>query len=204
MDTYILATTNPMKYREILSIIGETPGIQILSMADFPGAALPEETGATFAENARLKAEYCTNATGLPSIAEDSGVEIAAFDGAPGLYSARWLAGPAADKTAEILRRMEGVPAEKRAVRLCCSMVLVYPNRPDLTVEVEGTWNGVIATSARFGENSRKDCPYDPILEMTSGSYAGMTLDEMPVAEKNAVSHRGKALAQLIPHLLNS
>ncbi len=200
--TLLVATRSQGKQREVKRIL-EGAGIAVV----FPDEAgiLEEpaedalELGDTFAVNARAKAEYFARRTGLPSIADDSGLEVFALGGAPGVRSKRWGAltagGRALDEAnnAELLRRLAGAPAKRRGARYRC--VLVYLPLPSAVPEVfEGSCSGVILEEPRgtggFG--------YDPLF---LSDELGKSFGEATEAEKDGVSHRGRALRALIERL---
>src|SRR5206468_7566643 len=132
----VLATFNRDKARELLALLG-VPGLELVSLADFPGASSPEETGATLLENATLKAEAARRRTGLPAIADDTGLEVEALGGAPGVHAARF-AGPGAtyaDNVRLLLERMKGVPFERRTARFRTVCVAAFPDGARLEAE---------------------------------------------------------------------
>ena len=158
------------------------------------GLGVPEveETGASFGENALLKARNAARHTGLPAIADDSGLEVDALGGAPGIYSARY-AGPKAtdaDNLRKLLQELDGVPAEKRRARFRC--VIAYLRRADdpAPLVCEGVWEGSILEAPR-GTNG---FGYDPVFLVPGKN---LTSAELPAEEKNRLSHRGQALAKL-------
>ena len=185
--TLLLATTNPGKLREIEAILAGTP-VSLVTLRDFPDVPEPEETGETFADNARLKALYYAEATGLDAVADDSGLEIAALDNAPGVHSARWHGSDYAVK----FRRIRELLAERgvtgSAARFVCRIALARGGR--IVYEAEGIVNGILADEPR-GTNG---FGYDPIFFYPP---LDRTLAELDHAEKSAVSHRGQAFAQL-------
>jgi XTP/dITP diphosphohydrolase len=185
--TLIVATLNRAKGRELLELLGDVPW-DLTLLADVPGATLPEETGKTYADNALIKARAAVQATGATALADDSGIEVDAFDGAPGLYSARW-GGPGLDdagRNALMLERLRGVPAARRTARYRCVIAIVHPDgREQLT---EGTAEGLI-TEAPRGEGG---FGYDPIFFFPPFDR---TFAEVPPATKHRVSHRGIAAA---------
>jgi non-canonical purine NTP pyrophosphatase (RdgB/HAM1 family) len=190
----MLATSNPGKVREFQALLGQYEvfqGLTLLTPKDWP-ETLPEveETGATFAENARLKAVALASATGLPALADDSGLCVDMLDGQPGLYSARWAGDNAtdADRNALLLARLLEVPAEKRTARYVCAVSLAYPDSK--SVEATGTCDGLILETPR-GANG---FGYDPLFLLPE---FGRTMAELTEAEKNLVSHRAAALAAL-------
>jgi len=190
----LLASGNRKKAAEIAAILGGGEGarVEVLTLADFPGLESPEETGATFLENARIKARAGAAGSGLPTLGEDSGLCVDALDGAPGIFSARYADGGDAERCAKLLREMAGVPAGKRAARYVCAAVLTLPDGREASAE--GTCEGEIALAPRgtggFG--------YDPVFLRPDGR----TMAELTPAEKEAVSHRGRALRVLAPRML--
>ena len=189
--TLVIATTNPGKIREILDILAGTP-VTLRTLADFPPLAEPAETGATFADNARLKALYYARATGLPSVADDSGLEIAALGGLPGVRSARWEGNDYIVKFARIRERLREQGLETSAARFVCRVALAHEGR--VLFESEGTVEGEIAPEPRGDDGFG----YDPIF-----FYPPLrkTLAEISPAEKAAVSHRGRAFDALRTYL---
>lgn len=193
----VVATTNPGKLREIADIlspvVGSGPGqIELLTLRDFPAVVEPEETGATFADNARLKALYYSEALGVPAVADDSGIEIAALDNIPGVHSARWEGTDYDVKFRRIyeLLRERGVTGS--AARFVCYIAVAEAGR--ITYEAEGVVNGEVAPVPR-GTNG---FGYDPIFYYPP---FGCTLAEIDLARKATISHRGLAFAQLRAHL---
>ncbi|MDI6448854.1 XTP/dITP diphosphatase [Anaerobaca lacustris] len=198
--TILVATTNAGKVRELRAMLGDSVGWKTL--ADFPGVGEVEEDGATFAENARKKATEYARATGLWTLADDSGLVVDALGGAPGVQSARFSgdAGPGADRKeidrrniAKLLRLLEGVPPEKRTARFVCHLCLASPER--VLVETQGTVEGLIVDEP-VGDNG---FGYDPVFFVGT---LGRTVAQLPDDEKNAISHRGNAIRRFMP-LLN-
>lgn len=185
----VLATSNAGKAREIQALLGAGWEVVLQSTLDVVPA---EETGATFLDNALLKARHAAAATGLPAIADDSGLEVDALGGAPGVRSARFAGEGAsdADNVDLLLAELAGVPAEARTARFRCVMVYVGSADDPDPVIAEGAWAGRIAGSPRglggFG--------YDPVFE---GGADGRTAAELPPAAKNERSHRGAACRRL-------
>lgn len=179
----VLATRNPGKAVELAALLGPA-GVRVRTLAEFPFAPEVEEDGATFEENARKKARAAAAATGRPAMADDSGLEVEALGGEPGVRSARWVPGTDADRVAALLRRLEGVPGPARKARFVCAAALVHPDGREAVFR--GTLEGRIATVPRgtggFG--------YDPVFELPDGR----TVAELTPEEKNAVSHRGRAI----------
>ena len=185
----VLATGNPGKVREIQHILGEF-GVEVVPQTEL-GVADADETGKTFAENALIKARHAAVATGLPAIADDSGLVVDALDGRPGVYSARYSGAEATDddNIDKLLRELDGVPDERRTAAFhCCA---VYVSADDATSLVaEGRWKGRILTERRGGGGFG----YDPVF---FDPECGRTAAELEPELKNARSHRGKALAAL-------
>jgi XTP/dITP diphosphohydrolase len=185
MPTLLIATTNPNKLREYAAIFAGLP-VKLRSLRDVGIADDVEETGATFAENARLKAVFYAARSGLPVLADDSGLEVAALNGEPGVLSHRY-AGPDAsdaDRNTLLLKKLEGVPFHTRLARFVCAIALA---RPDGTVEpVEGVLSGVIELAPR-GANG---FGYDPLFYVLDENA---TLAELPPERKNQISHRAQA-----------
>ncbi len=185
----VLATGNRGKAWEIGAVLA--PDWELLLQSDL-GVAPIEETGATFRENALLKARHAARATGLPALADDSGLEVEALGGAPGVRSARY-AGPEAsdrDNVGRLLAELAKVPDARRGARFRCVLAYVPAGGSGDPIVVEGIWEGRIARSPRgvagFG--------YDPVFEDTG---TGMTAAEMAPTLKNERSHRGRALRAL-------
>jgi XTP/dITP diphosphohydrolase len=189
----VLATANPHKIIELSRIlaIGHVD-VQVGSLAEFPGAPDVAETGATFAANALLKAHAIARFTGLPAVADDSGICVDALNGMPGVLSARW-SGRHGDDAANLhllLAQLADVPDERRGAQFVCAAALVLPNGREHVSE--GVVTGRIIREPR-GQNG---FGYDPIF--VPGS-AEITTAEMDPAEKDRISHRGKALRGLAP-----
>ncbi|HEU5375931.1 MAG TPA: XTP/dITP diphosphatase [Ktedonobacteraceae bacterium] len=195
MRTLLLATTNEHKVNEFRTIFQELP-FQILSLREIQLDADVEETGTTFAENATLKARFYAQTSHMLALADDSGLEIDALGGAPGIYSARFAGRetPYAKRFRVILAQLQDTPLSQRTARFRCAIALAEPSGP-LHV-VEGTIEGVIAESPR-GENG---FGYDPIFFVPE---FGKTTAEMPPEEKHRISHRGRA-AEAARRLLES
>jgi XTP/dITP diphosphohydrolase len=186
----IIATGNPGKLREIQALL---EGLAFVPCAQASvGVPAPEETGATFLANALLKARHASAATGEPAIADDSGLEVDALGGAPGIYSARY-AGPGADdaaNNAKLLRALAGIAPARRQARYRC--VLVYVDGPDDSSPLiaDGAWEGCIVDAPRGGGGFGYD-PYFWLPELR------MTAAELDPDEKNRLSHRGRAMRDL-------
>jgi XTP/dITP diphosphohydrolase len=187
----LVATTNPGKVREIAGILANLP-VELVSLADLPPIEEPEETGTTFAENARLKALYYHRATNLPSVADDSGIEIDALGGAPGVHSARWEGTDYAVKFRKIYELLEAKNARASGARFVCRVALADAGR--IVFESEGVIEGRIADEPK----GDKGFGYDPIFYYPP---LGRTTAELEPDLKATVSHRGKAFDQLRSYL---
>jgi XTP/dITP diphosphohydrolase len=193
-STLVIATTNPGKLREIEGILRGLP-IVLLSLRDFPEIEEPEETGTTFAENARLKALYYTTATGQLSVADDSGLEIAGLDNAPGVHSARWEGSDYPTKFRKIHQLLRERGLDGSPARFVCSIALARDGV--VLYEAEGIVNGEIAPEPR-GDNG---FGYDPLFFYPP---LGCTLAELDQEQKATVSHRGRAFRALRDYLARS
>ena len=193
----VLATRNSGKVIEFRRILEElAPGaVELISIDQFPDLIDVEETGATFEENSLLKARYTCQATGLPAIADDSGLCIDALDGGPGILSARW-AGKHGDDQAnlqKVLDQLKGVPDDKRGAHFLCVTSLVLPDGRERVAE--GRFKGSILRAA-IGTNG---FGYDPIFQPE-----GLTISsaQMSAKDKDLVSHRGKSLRSIAPQVI--
>lgn len=186
----VLASGNPGKLRELAELLAPS-GLAVLPQSAF-GIETPPETGATFRDNALLKARHAAALTGLPALADDSGIEVDALQGRPGVYSARYAGEGASDEAnlRKLIAELEGVPEGARGARYQCVIALARRSDDPEPLIATGTWEGRIATAPRgsggFG--------YDPVF-LPQGSTR--TAAELDPAEKNAVSHRGQALRAL-------
>ena len=189
----LLATTNPDKLSEIVSGLGDLP-IEFKTLKEFPGIATPEETGSTFAENAREKALHYANTTGLLTMAEDSGFEVDALDGAPGIYSARYLRPDATypERFAVLYEQLAARGSPTRTARFVSALALAAGG--NIVFETAGVVEGEIAAEPAGGGGFG----YDPIF-----CYLpyGKTFGEVGAEQKLAVSHRGHALRAMWTHL---
>ena len=190
----VLATGNAGKLREMREILAPW-GVEVLPQSGFTATAA-DETGLSFVENAILKARFAAEASGLPAIADDSGLEVDALHGAPGIYSARYAGSGADDaaNNARLLLELDAMPDAARAARYRCAIVFLrWPLDPSPLVR-QASWEGRIARVPRgsggFG--------YDPLFLVGDGE---VTAAEMEPARKNEVSHRGKALRALVAAL---
>ncbi len=193
----VFASGNPGKAREIRALLQDIYGanVELLLQSEL-GIASIDETGASFSENALLKARHAAAASGLPALADDSGIEVDALNGAPGVRSARFAGIGASDQdnVEKLLGDLLAVPELKRTARFRCVLAYVWSGSDSSTLLASGSWEGSIATARRgaggFG--------YDPVfIDAVSGRSAA----ELTPAEKNARSHRGKALAELRNYL---
>lgn len=201
-QTLILATRNQGKVNELREPLARF-GFDVKSLPDdFPEVA---ETGTTFEENACIKARTVADALGVPAVADDSGIEVDALGGAPGVYSARYsldwpaVEGESVDErnNRKLLAALQGVPAEKRTARFRCCMAMVYPSSNGQAPEdivVSGAWEGSIVEKP----SGKNGFGYDPLF---LDPASGRTGAELSREEKMARSHRGKALARLLEAL---
>jgi XTP/dITP diphosphohydrolase len=185
MRTLLLATSNQHKLEELRAILSDLP-FKLLSLKDLQLDMLVEETGATFAENAELKAHAYAQASGMLTLADDSGLEIDALGGAPGVRSARYLGRETTyeERFRKILEQLNGLPMDQRTARFRCAIALADPSGSARIVE--GVIEGVIAEVPR-GKNG---FGYDPIFFVPE---LGKTLAELAPEQKNRISHRGRA-----------
>ncbi|MBF6600310.1 MAG: RdgB/HAM1 family non-canonical purine NTP pyrophosphatase [Dehalococcoidia bacterium] len=188
----VIGTNNPGKLREFRELLaGCGLGFELVTPAELGVAFAPDETGTTFAENATIKAVAASRATGLPALADDSGLEIDHLGGRPGIFSARYAGGNRTDpalsdeeRVQMVLDEMRGVPEERRAARFRCVIAIATPDGGVQTMD--GVFEGRIGDAPR-GENG---FGYDPIFVVPERR---MTSAELAPAEKNAISHRGQA-----------
>ncbi|NGZ10961.1 MAG: XTP/dITP diphosphatase [Nitrospira sp. LK70] len=189
MEEILLATRNPDKVRELALLLGDL-GIHIRTLADFPAAPEVEEDGTTCKANALKKAREMASATGLPSVADDTGLEVDALGGRPGVFAARYAGENATyeDNCRKLLKELEGVPSARRTARFVTVAALAMPGGHSQVAT--GTLAGVIAEkcvgSQGFG--------YDPVFFV---SELGRTLAELTADEKNRISHRAKAFRSM-------
>jgi len=190
MKQLVLASGNSGKLRELSAILDDL-GYQLHAQSEY-GVSEVAETGTTFVENAIIKARHAASHTGLPALADDSGIEVDALDGAPGVYSARF-SGPAADDAANnalLVEKLKSVPEAERSARYRAVIVFMRHAGDPSPLICEGSWEGMIqlqpAGSGGFG--------YDPYFFVPE---LGCTSAELSATEKNRISHRGKALAEL-------
>jgi XTP/dITP diphosphohydrolase len=189
----LLATRNAGKLAELQRLLASAvPGVEVLGLRDVPEYPEAPETGATFEENALLKAREAVRYTGLPAVADDSGLAVDALNGMPGIFSARWSGRHGDDdaNTALLLGQLADVPDERRGAAFVCAAALVTPEGGEHVLRAE--WRGTVVREER-GSNG---FGYDPVfvpagLELTSA--------ELEPAQKDALSHRGQAFAALLP-----
>jgi XTP/dITP diphosphohydrolase len=186
----VLASSNVGKLRELAAIL-EPLGYELVTQSSL-GIDTPPETGVTFAHNALLKARHAARLAGLPALADDSGIEVDALDGRPGVYSARYAGEGATDlaNLQKMLAELRGVPAERRSARYQCVIAFARSADDPAPLIAHGSWEGRVLTAPRgtggFG--------YDPVFQP-----AGLDVSaaELSAPEKNACSHRGEALRAL-------
>jgi XTP/dITP diphosphohydrolase len=192
----VLATGNRGKLAEFQLLLQDS-GIAVLAQSQFD---VPDcdETGLTFVENAILKARHAAQITGLPALADDSGLEVDALQGAPGIYSARFAGATGGDADAannrKLLELLHAVPEAERSARFQCVLVFMRHARDPAPLICQGSWEGRILASARGAHGFG----YDPLFFVPTQS---MSAAELPAQLKNHISHRGQAMAQLLTPL---
>ncbi|HHY26048.1 MAG TPA: XTP/dITP diphosphatase [Desulfitobacterium dehalogenans] len=189
----LLATQNRGKVKELQDLLsGED--IEVLSLEDLDHWEEVEETGSTFAENAAMKARIAAQRTGLVSLADDSGLEVDALQGAPGVYSARYAGEPKDDdkNNDRLLQELEGVPEEQRTGRFRCALVIAAPTGEEYLTE--GTVEGRILNERR----GKEGFGYDPLFYLPD---FGRTMAQLNLSQKNKISHRAEAFRQAVPIL---
>lgn len=194
MKKIVLASGNAGKLREFQQLLSNC-GFEVLPQSDFFSENV-EETGLTFVENAIIKARYACTKTGLPAIADDSGIEVDALNGRPGIYSARYAGEGAkdADNNAKLLQELNGVPTEKRTARYHAVLAFMRHAEDPTPILCHGTWEGVMLVEPR-GEGG---FGYDPLFFVPTHNCASAELSK---DEKNRISHRGKAMQELLQKL---
>lgn len=190
----VLASNNPGKVREFAQLLVGL-GHEVRPQSEF-GVPEVEETGLTFVENAILKARNAAHHAGLPALADDSGLEVDALNGAPGIYSARYAGGGASDRTnlEKLLADIKHVPESERGARFQCVLVYMRHALDPTPLICQGTWEGRILHAPQGNQGFG----YDPIFYVTSHGYASA---ELSPEIKNALSHRGQALRKLVAAL---
>ena len=189
----LLATRNPGKLAELQRLLeSAVPGVAVVGLRDVPEYPEAPETGATFAENALLKAREAVRHTGLPAVADDSGLTVDALNGMPGVLSARWSGrhGDDAANTVLLLGQLADVPDERRGAAFVCAAAIVTPDGAERVLE--RSWRGQVVREGR-GSNG---FGYDPVFLPDGLEH---TAAELTAAEKDARSHRGQAFAALVP-----
>ncbi len=185
---FVLATFNRDKACELEALLA-LPGVELAAVAQWPGAVAPQEDGDTLVANARIKARAALALTGLPALADDTGLEVDALGGAPGVHAARF-AGPGAsyaDNVAKLLADLEETPEASRTARFRTVCVAAFPDGGEIVAE--GVLEGRIARAPRGSQGFG----YDPVFELADGRM----LAELGHDEKNAISHRGNAVRAL-------
>jgi len=190
----VLASGNAGKLREFSELLA-TSGFTLLRQSDF-GIVPPPETGTTFLESALIKARNAARLAGLPAIADDSGIEVDALGGAPGVHSARYAGENASDEDnlAKLLGALHGLPPERRGARYRCVIVFVEHAEDARPLVGEGTWEGTIIDARRGDGGFGYDPSFVPVGE-------SRTVAQMPAAEKHLHSHRGQALRAFLARL---
>lgn len=193
-----LASRNVQKLGEMQRILEPlVPGVQVLGLDEVAAYDEPVEDGATFVDNALLKARAGLAATGLPSVADDSGLCVDALNGMPGVLSARWSGRPTSDERNNqlLLEQLHDVPDTRRAAHFACAVSFCAPG---VEVTVEGRMDGSVIRTCRgaggFG--------YDVLFVADEHAESGRTSAELEAAEKDAISHRGRALREIVPQLV--
>ena len=184
LNKLLIATNNQKKLKELSAILIDL-GFECVTLRDMGLDIDPEETGTTFAENSYIKAKCGMEASGLPCIADDSGLAVDALDGAPGIYSARYCEGTDEDRVAFLLKNMENVADSDRTARFVSAITCVFPNGD--TISAEGCCEGVI-TREVMGDGG---FGYDPVFYVEAHKA---TFAQIPQAVKNEISHRANAL----------
>lgn len=193
MTKIVLASGNQGKLREFSAMFTEhfsDAGVELIPQTEL-GVSDADETGLSFVENAIIKARHACEVTGLPALADDSGIEVDALQGAPGIYSARYSNNGDQGNNTKLLKELTGVPEEKRTARFQC--VLVYMrNAKDPTPQVfQGSWEGKILSEPSGSEGFG----YDPVFFVPSEKCSAADLSK---EQKNKISHRGQAIQQLL------
>lgn len=194
MTALVLASANPGKLRELAAMLADF-GYRLRAQSEFGVESVPE-TGTTFVENAIIKARHAAAETGLPALADDSGIEVDALYGAPGVHSARFAGADAGDdaNNALLVEKMRGVPAERRTARYRAVIVLMRHAADPSPLICEGSWEGMIQLESR----GKGGFGYDPYFYLPD---LGCTSAELSAVEKNRLSHRGQAIAELLRRL---
>ena len=196
--TLVLATRNQGKiqeFRRILDAISQG-AINLVGLEEFPHTTDVEETGSTFKENALLKARSVCNETGLPAIADDSGLSVDALNGAPGIYSARYAGVHGDDQAnnAKLMRELENIPEEKRGAHFTCAAALVLPDGREHVAEE------IFEGSILYAPIGEHGFGYDPLFRPQGLAISSA---QMSAEEKDSISHRGKSLRAIAPHVIS-
>ena len=196
-ERIVLASNNAGKVREFNQLLADSD-IEVIPQSEFSVAEI-EETGLTFVENALLKARNAAAHTGLPAVADDSGLEVDALQGAPGIYSARYAGAGASDQdnVQKLLEALKNVPQKKRSARFQCLMVYMRHAQDPTPRIFQGTWEGQILYETRGGNGFG----YDPVFYVPD---QGCSSAQLSPEVKNSLSHRGQALKQLVQSLITS
>lgn len=196
MSTIVLATGNQGKVKELASLLADQQ-INVKPQSEFNVGEV-EETGTTFIENAIIKARHAAKITGLPAIADDSGLEVDALNGAPGIYSARYSGDNATDESNnnKLIKALAGVDEQKRTARFHCVLVYMKHENDPTPLICHGQWEGSILSQAKGNQGFG----YDPLFWVAEHN---MTSAQLPRELKNQLSHRGKALKILAKELAN-
>ncbi len=188
LSQLVLASHNAGKLKELQALLGDA--VAVRSVGEFSDVE-PEETGLSFVENAILKARHAARVSGLPALADDSGLAVDALGGAPGIYSARYAGGGGdAANNAKLLEALRDVPDAERGARFVCALALVRHAEDPLPILCEGLWHGRILHEARGAQGFG----YDPLFWVPETDCASA---ELAPAEKNRLSHRARAMALL-------
>ena len=193
-DRVVLATGNPGKLAELQALLAPM-AMEVVPQSQFTRVAA-EETGLSFVENAILKARHAARAAGLPAIADDSGVEVDALHGTPGIYSARFAGAGASDQQNldKLLHELRDIPAERRTARYRCALAYLRWDLDPSPLICQASWEGIIIDSPR----GKGGFGYDPVFLLPS---LNLTAAELPAERKNQLSHRGQALRALVENL---
>lgn len=198
MSTVVLATGNQGKVKELAELLS-TQSIEVVPQSQFNVPDVPE-TGTTFVENAIIKARHAAKITGLPAIADDSGLEVDSLNGAPGVYSARYAEDITEgqltddDNTNKLLAALKNIPDEQRTARFHCVLVYMKHEHDPTPLICHGVWEGTIARN----KQGEQGFGYDPVFWQES---LGMSSAQLPRDVKNSLSHRGQALKNLVAKL---
>lgn len=199
----LLASGNAKKLKELRRVVEAAgiSGLTVVGLGDVEAYPEPVENGASFEENALIKAREAVARTGLPSLADDSGICVDALNGMPGILSARWSGGLVSGSSVDegnndlLLAQLSDVPEDRRGAAFVSVCALVMPDGAEAVVR--GEWRGAIIAQRRGGEGFG----YDPLFVPDDAAAGGRTSAELAPDEKDALSHRGKALVQLVPLL---